>query len=76
MRPPCIALDGYVAASHPPMNYIVVWFPDTQDPDNSCVQSVLKHLRQNYRLIYKPLRNLVHVHHLQTDPATYFRSNR
>ncbi len=73
---PCIDLDGYVSASHRPINYIVVWFPDAQDPENPCVLRVLKHLQLNYRLIYKSPRNLVHVHQLQTDPETYFRSNK
>jgi hypothetical protein len=64
-EPPCADLDAYVAASHRPMDYVMIWFPEAQEAGNVCVERVRNHLRENYTRIYASPRNLAHVYALK-----------
>ena len=64
-EPPCAHLDAYVAATHRPMDYVMIWFSEAQEPGNACVERVRKHLRENYTRIYSSPRNLAHVYRLK-----------
>ena len=66
-EPPCADLDAYVAATHRPMDYVMIWFPEAQESGNVCVERVRNHLRQHYTRIYTSPRNLAHVYQLNDD---------
>ncbi len=72
-EPPCADLDAYVAATHRRMDYVMIWFPEAQEPGNACVERVRKHLRENYTRIYSSPRNLAHVYRLKGGVAEAVR---
>ena len=63
-EPPCADLDAYVQATHRPIDYVMIWFPEAQESANVCVERVRKHLREHYMRIYASPRNLAQVYHL------------
>ena len=63
-EPPCADLDAYVAATHRPMEYVMIWFPEAQEAGNVCVERVRNHLREHYTRVYASPRNLAHVYQL------------
>ena len=72
-EPPCADLDAYVAATHRPMDYVMIWFSEAQEPGNACVERVRKHLRENYARIYSSPRNLAQVYRLKGGVAEAVR---
>lgn len=63
-EPPCADLDAYVAATHRPMDYVLIWFPEAQQAGNVCVERVRDHLRKNYTRTYLSPHNLAQVYQL------------
>ncbi|MEO8131448.1 MAG: hypothetical protein ABI822_30410, partial [Bryobacteraceae bacterium] len=68
-EPPCADLDAYVAATHRPMDYVMIWFPEARKPGNVCVEKVRHHLSEYYTRIYVSPRNLAHVYQLKSGIA-------
>jgi hypothetical protein len=66
-EPPCADLDAYVATTHNPMDYVLVWFPEAQPEGNVCVERVRNHLQAHYKQIYASPRNLAIVYE-RKDP--------
>jgi hypothetical protein len=73
-EPPCADLDAYVAARRRPIDYVLIWFPEAQEPGNVCVERVRNHLRRNYTRIYSSPRNLAHVYQIK-DELVHHRAN-